>query len=189
MLSLHTRPVRLLQINWQIFYYSFDTPVGIVRPFNTFGPRQSARAFIPTVISQILNKQKEIVLGNMNITRDFTFVSDTVKGFELALRSQSIVGKTVNLGTGLEVNLVDLVKLISELLGTEVVVIQDPQRSRPKSSEVERLCASNSLAKEVLGWKPEFSGHKNLAVAISKTIDWFRREDNLRRYKPEIYVR
>ena len=187
MLSLHTRPVRLLQINWPNLL-PFCAPVGIVRR-STRLDRQSARAFIPTVISQILNKQKEIVLGNMNITRDFTFVSDTVKGFELALRSQSIVGKTVNLGTGLEVNLADLVKLISELLGAEVVVIQDPQRSRPKSSEVERLCASNSLAKEVLGWKPEFSGHENLAVAISKTIDWFRREDNLRRYKPEIYVR
>lgn len=169
------------------FYSSFNTPVCIIRPFNTYGPRQSARAVIPTVITQILNGESHIKLGAIHPTRDFNFVSDTVNGFIAALRSDAGIGEVINIGSSYEVSIGDTVKLIAELIGKKVVISLDEQRIRPEKSEVERLFSDNRKAKELLQWEPIFTGIEGLKNGLYKTIEWFSEPENLIKYKSEIY--
>jgi dTDP-glucose 4,6-dehydratase len=150
------------------FHLSFDTPVVTVRPFNTFGPRQSARAVIPTILSQILTSG-EVKLGSLTPTRDLNFVDNTVDGFVKAGLSPQAVGQTINLGSGREISIADLASLIAKIVGKEVPIIQDEQRLRPSKSEVERLLADNTLATELLSWSPNIF----LETGLERTIDWF----------------
>jgi NAD dependent epimerase/dehydratase len=163
------------------YYTSFDIPVTVVRPFNTYGPRQSARAIIPTIISQILSGFKTIKLGNLTPTRDLNFVEDTANGFITVGLHEKSVGKTLNLGTGKEISIGDLAKKIISLTGKEVEVIQDTSRLRPSKSEVERLLSDPSQAMELTGWRPE----NTLSEGLQKTIEWI--QANLSEFKPEIY--
>ena len=169
------------------FHRSFDTPVTIVRPFNTYGPRQSARAVIPTVISQIASKQKKIELGALFPTRDFTYVSDTVNGFISTLETNDIQGETMNLGNNFEISIGELVKKIIRLMGADIKIITDPKRLRPDKSEVDRLLSDNSKAKSLTGWNPAFADEKGLERGLKKTIDWFTNPRNLAMYKSDIY--
>jgi len=162
------------------FHLSFGVPVVTVRPFNTFGPRQSARAVIPTIITQCL-KGNEVRLGSLHPTRDLNFVSNTVGGFLRAALVPEAIGQTVNLGSGREISIGDLALLIAKLIGKEVAITSDAQRVRPKGSEVERLLADNTRARELLGWTPEVS----LEDGLVRTIDWMRQ--HLERYRPGVY--
>lgn len=163
------------------FYLSFGLPVVIVRPFNTFGPRQSARAVIPTIISQCLTGQT-VRLGKLSPTRDLNYVANTVEGFMLSASAPDAVGKTVNLGSGKEISVEDLAQLISRIVGHPISIKTEEQRLRPGKSEVERLMADHRLAKEILGWEPRIS----LEQGLKMTIEWFT--DNLHRYRPDIYT-
>jgi NAD dependent epimerase/dehydratase len=162
------------------FYCAFNLPVVTLRPFNTYGPRQSARAIIPTIITQAL-KHKVLQLGNLDGTRDFTYVSDTVDGFLCAAEIPGIEGDTFNLGTGVEIRISDLVNEILSILGKQLKIKQDPARLRPEKSEVQRLLSDNSLARERLGWAPQVS----LRDGLSNTISWI--SENLDLYHPEAY--
>jgi dTDP-glucose 4,6-dehydratase len=163
------------------FHLSFGVPVVTVRPFNTFGPRQSARAVIPTIISQCL-RGETVRLGNLNPTRDMNFVSNTVAGFMLAAETPAAIGKTINLGTGRETSIGDLARLIRQLVGQSVEIITDEARLRPNNSEVERLLADTNLAQSLLGWKPEIT----LEDGLGLTIDWLRQ--HLEMYRPGVYA-
>ncbi len=163
------------------FHLSFEVPVVTVRPFNTFGPRQSARAIIPTIISQVMVGQS-VRLGSTTPTRDLNFVSNTVDGFVKAAVVPEAIGKTVNLGSGREISVGDLAHLIARLMGQEIEVECDQQRLRPSGSEVERLLADNSLARTLLGWEPEV----DLEQGLLQTIDWM--SQYLERYRPGVYV-
>lgn len=169
------------------YYYSFQTPVTTIRPFNTFGPRQSLRAVIPTVIAQVVQGAKEIKLGALTPTRDFTYVMDTAKGFLRALQAPNIAGKTINLGVNYDISIGDLIDTILGLMQKDVTVILDEQRIRPKKSEVQRLCSDNRLAKTLLGWEPELAGIEGLKQGLEKTIQWFTQAENLKMYKSGIY--
>ena len=149
------------------FYLSFETPVTTVRPFNTYGPRQSARAVIPTIISQMLTRDR-IKLGSLTPTRDFNYVGDTARGFIMAAENDSTLGEVVNLGTGKEISIGELVDVIKELVGRDVEIVTDDQRVRPEGSEVMRLIADNRKAKELMGWEPEVS----IREGLQNTIDW-----------------
>ena len=164
----------------EAFYRSFDVQVATVRPFNTFGPRQSARAVIPTIITQCL-KQGEVHLGSLTPTRDMNFVANTVDGFVMAAQSPEVVGRTVNLGSGREISIGDLAALIARLTGIDFEVESEASRLRPEKSEVNRLLADHSLATELMGWTPRFT----LEEGLEKTIAWMR--DNLDRYRPNEY--
>ena len=169
------------------FYSSFDTPVVILRPFNTYGPRQSARAVIPTVITQILNGKKKIKLGSTSPTRDFNYVKDIVSGFCAALVSEDGLGEVINLGSNFEVSIGDTARLIMELMGAKIEIELDNKRVRPKDSEVERLWADNSKARKILGWEPNFSGDEGFRQGLHETINWFKQPSNSVNYKPGIY--
>ncbi|HTP64920.1 MAG TPA: NAD-dependent 4,6-dehydratase LegB [Geobacteraceae bacterium] len=169
------------------FYFSFGIPVTIVRPFNTYGPRQSARAVIPTIISQIANGARSIKLGSLDPTRDFSYVMDTVNGFISALESDAGTGEVINLGSNFEISIGDTAKLIAELMGTAIKVETDEDRMRPAKSEVERLWADNSKAFRLLGWQPRFSGLDGLARGLTDTIEWFLEPANLGSYKADRY--
>jgi len=169
------------------FYSSFDLPVVILRPFNTYGPRQSARAVIPTIITQIANGQKEIKLGTVSPTRDFNYVKDTVDGFVATLNSKNGLGEVINLGSNFEISIKETVELIAEIMGVTISITQDGDRLRPPSSEVERLWADNSKAKEILNWKPRFAGRDGLKSGLEQTIVWFSHPENLSGYKSGIY--
>lgn len=169
------------------FQRSFGTPVSVVRPFNTFGPRQSARAVIPTVITQIANGERHLKLGSLHPTRDFNYVADTARGFIAALRSERALGEVINLGSNYEISIGDTVQLIAERMGVEIEIVSDAQRTRPRDSEVERLWASNAKAAELLDWRPQFGGLDGFARGLDLTIDWFGRPENLARYKHGIY--
>ncbi len=169
------------------FYNSFETPVTIVRPFNTYGPRQSARAVIPTVITQIANGDKNIKLGSLSPTRDFNYVADTVSGFIAAAESEESLGETINLGSNFEVSIGDTVGLIAELMQQDITIETEELRTRPKNSEVERLWADNSKAKELLGWEPQHHGIEGLRNGLTKTVEWFSDPNNLSAYKANIY--
>lgn len=169
------------------YYNSFDTPVAIIRPFNTYGPRQSARAVIPTIISQIAGGQREIKLGALTPTRDFNYVADTVAGFVSVLESEQSVGQVINIGSNYEISIGDLVKIIADVMAVEVDIIADEQRIRPENSEVERLWSENKKAKELMGWVPEFSGIDGLRRGLAETVEWFTKKYNLEQYKTEVY--
>ena len=169
------------------FFSSFNLPVVTIRPFNTFGPRQSARAVIPTIITQIANGRKKIKLGALTPTRDFNYVKDTVAGYLSVLNSEQGLGEVVNLGTNYEISIGKTVELIADLMGKRIEIISDEVRIRPKGSEVERLCADNTKAKELFGWKPKYAGPEGLKHGIEETVKWFSEENHLRVYKSEIY--
>ena len=169
------------------FYSSFNLPVVTLRPFNTYGPRQSARAVIPTIITQIANGNSQIKLGSVTPTRDFNFISDTVKGFISALSSKSGVGEVINLGSNFEISIQDIASLIGEIMNQEIKVIDSDERIRPENSEVNRLWADNSKAKELLSWKPEYASLNGLKKGLEETVNWFKKPNNLNLYKSEIY--
>jgi len=169
------------------FYTSFETPVSIVRPFNTYGPRQSARAVIPTIITQIANGAKKIKLGAVSPTRDFNYVTDTVAGFIAALRSERAIGEVINLGSNFEISIGDTARAIAEVMETEIEIVTDEIRLSPEKSEVERLWASNEKAHHLLDWKPQYAGADGFRRGLKETADWFRNPTCLSMYKPEIY--
>jgi NAD dependent epimerase/dehydratase len=169
------------------FERSFGTPVTVVRPFNTYGPRQSARAVIPTIITQIAAGQRTIKLGSVHPTRDFSFVADTVGGFVAALETRAGIGEVVNIGSGFEISIGDTARLIAELMNVNIDIQQDDVRVRPERSEVDRLWASNSKAQRLLGWSPRFGGLDGLREGLGQTISWFARSENLSRYRANTY--
>lgn len=169
------------------FYSSFNLPVVIARPFNTYGPRQSARAVIPTIITQIANGKKEIKLGAVSPTRDFNFVKDTVSGFIAALESTNSLGEVINFGSNFEISIGDTVQLIGEIMNKEIEIISDEIRMRPKNSEVERLWADNSKAKRLLNWQPSFDGRGGFKRGLEETAEWFLNPSNLAAYKADLY--
>jgi dTDP-glucose 4,6-dehydratase len=163
-------------------------PVIIVRPFNTYGPRQSARAVIPTIITQIAAGAKTINLGSTSPTRDFSFVADTVDGFVSALENGSPFGQIINLGSNFEISIGDVVDIISKEMHSEIGINRDDIRLRPSKSEVERLWADNSKAQLVLNWKPKYSGAKGFQQGIQETVKWFTNPRNLELYKSNLYT-
>jgi NAD dependent epimerase/dehydratase len=169
------------------FYASFGLPVVIARPFNTYGPRQSARAVIPTIISQIVNGRRQIKLGAISPTRDFNYVQDTVNGFIAALNSDQGLGEVVNFGSNFEISIGDTVGLIAEVMGVEIQIITDKARLRPDNSEVERLWADNGKAQLLFGWQPSYSGRDGFKRGLSETAEWFKEPNNLRGYKADAY--
>jgi NAD dependent epimerase/dehydratase len=169
------------------FYSSFNLPVTIIRPFNTYGPRQSARAVIPTIITQIAKGQQEIKLGSISPTRDFNYVMDTVGGFIAAMKSENGIGEVINVGSNFEISIGDTVKLIADVMGIKVEILTDEVRFRPENSEVERLWADNSKANKLLTWKPKYGGLEGFRRGLTETIDWFLQSENLKSYKANVY--
>ena len=169
------------------FFYSFGVPVAIIRPFNTYGPRQSARAVIPTIITQIADGKLKIKLGALSPTRDFNFVLDTVKGFVAVAVSEKSVGEVINIGSGFEVSIGDTAKLIAEVMKVDIEIISDEERLRPEKSEVNRLLADNNKAKTLLNWTPEFGGVEGFKRGLEKTAQWFSDSNNRKMYKSDIY--
>ncbi|QDT03507.1 dTDP-glucose 4,6-dehydratase [Rubripirellula lacrimiformis] len=169
------------------YFRSFDTPVTVVRPFNTYGPRQSARAVIPTVIAQVAAGATKLKMGDLTPTRDFNYVADTAAGFEAILRSENTNGEVINLGTGYEISVADTLAMICELMSVEVEIEQEQQRIRPEKSEVFRLCADASKAAKLTDWVPQYGDNDGLRRGLKQTIDWFRDASNLKLYKAGTY--
>ena len=169
------------------FYTSFNTPVAVLRPFNTYGPRQSARAVIPTIISQIASGKETIKLGALTPTRDFSFVEDTANGFIKAMECDAINGTVTNVGSGFEISVLQTAELIAELMGKKVHFELDTDRLRPEKSEVERLFASYEKAKRIMNWEPAYGGLEGFKKGLQKTINWFTIPENLARYKTDTY--
>lgn len=167
------------------FYNAFNLPVVIARPFNTYGPRQSARAIIPTIITQIANGAKEIKVGDLTPTRDFNYVKDTCSGFLALAKAVNVEGEEINISTNTEISMNDTLKLIAKLMQSDVKWIQDPERIRPQNSEVFRLWGDNTKIKKLTGWSPSFS----IEDGLKETIDWFKDKNNLLKYKSNIYNR
>lgn len=169
------------------FERSFGTPVTVVRPFNTYGPRQSARAVIPTIITQVAAGQGAIKLGSVLPTRDFNFVADTVDGFMAALETKGGIGEVINIGSGFEISIGDVARMIAGIMGAKLEIQEDAARLRPERSEVDRLWASNSKAQQLLGWSPRFGGVEGLRKGLEQTISWFNKSENLSQYRTNIY--
>lgn len=165
------------------FYNAFDLPVTVARPFNTYGPRQSARAVIPTIISQIANGKKKIQLGDVTPTRDFNYVTDTCRGFLALARCDKAIGETVNIGSNFEISVGDTLKLIREIMQSDVEFLTDEQRLRPGKSEVFRLWCDNTKIHELTGFKPDI----NIRDGLKATVEWFTHPENLAKYKANIY--
>ena len=169
------------------FFASFGLPVVIARPFNTYGPRQSARAVIPTIIAQIASGKRQIQLGAVSPTRDFNFVLDTVGGFIAALNSEVGIGEVVNFGSNFEISIGDTAQLIAEAMNAEIEIITDDNRLRPLNSEVERLWADNTKAYKLFNWKPRYGGRDGFKRGLAETAEWFACAENLRGYKADLY--
>ncbi|MQY80068.1 MAG: SDR family NAD(P)-dependent oxidoreductase [Bacteroidetes bacterium] len=165
------------------FYHSFNLPLTIARPFNTYGPRQSARAVIPTIITQILSGEKEIKLGDTTPTRDFSYVKDTCKGLLILGRGDNTIGETYNIGSNKEYSIKETFELIRRIIGRDVELVQQTQRIRPKKSEVYRLLANTEKITKLTGYKPDYTFEKGLRI----TIEWFSKKENLKKYKANIY--
>ncbi len=165
------------------FHNAFETPVTVVRPFNTYGPRQSARAIIPSIITQIANGEREIKVGDLTPTRDFNYVEDTAAGFIALAKCPESIGKEINIATGREVSMAHTLQTIARLMGADVKWVTDPQRLRPGGSEVFRLLGDNSLITSMTDWRP----HYTLEEGLQKTIGWFTDSSNLKKYKSGIY--
>jgi NAD dependent epimerase/dehydratase len=165
------------------FYLTYDLPLTIVRPFNTYGPRQSARAIIPTIISQLISGYKKIYVGDLSPTRDFTFVKDTCKGFWEISNCNKAIGQEINISSNYEVSIKDLIDNILKILNIEVSIVQEKTRLRPQKSEVTRLWGDNTKIKKLTGFSPDYSLEKGLR----ETIEWFKVPSNLIKYKPDIY--
>lgn len=170
------------------YHKSFGVPVAVARPFNTYGPRQSARAVIPTVISQIANGVRRIKLGALHPSRDFTFVADTARGLIAVHDSAKSVGEVINLGTGFEIAIGDLAKLIADTMGAKIEFETEDARLRPPASEVERLCAAVAKAERLLGWKPQMQGIEGLRQGLAATVKWFADAKNRERYRSGRYT-
>lgn len=169
------------------FYTSFDLPVVIARPFNTYGPRQSARAVIPTIITQIANGVRQLKLGALSPTRDFNFVKDTVAGFIAAMEAKQGLGEVINFGSNFEISIGETVSMIAEVMNTSVEIATDEVRLRPGNSEVERLWADNAKARKLFGWSPAYGGLEGLRRGLAETVDWFVNPINLQAYKADRY--
>jgi len=165
------------------FYNAFGLPVAIARPFNTYGPRQSARAIIPTIITQIAGGMKEIKLGDLTPTRDFNYVKDTARGFLALAECDETIGKEINIASSTEISMADTLNMIKEIMQSDVRFITDEQRLRPKDSEVFRLKGDNKLIKQLTGWQPEYS----LEQGLKETITWIKNPENLKKYKAGVY--
>jgi NAD dependent epimerase/dehydratase len=165
------------------FFNAFELPLTIARPFNTYGPRQSARAVIPTIISQIANGKKKIKLGDVTPTRDFNYVADTCRGFLELARCDKAIGETVNIGSNFEISVGDTLNLIRELMNSDVEFLVDDQRLRPEKSEVFRLWCDNTKIRDLTGFEPTY----NIREGLKATVDWFTRAENLAKYKANIY--
>ena len=165
------------------YYNSFDLPVTTVRPFNTFGPRQSARAIIPSIIIQIASGAKEIKLGDLRPTRDFNYVKDLARGYLAIAASNETIGKEINVASNNEISIADTLDLIIELMGSDVKILTDKQRLRPERSEVFRLWGDNSLVRSLTDWQPEYT----MEAGLRETINWFSKPENLNMYKSDIY--
>ncbi|XQW85820.1 NAD-dependent 4,6-dehydratase LegB [Thalassotalea piscium] len=165
------------------YFNAFDLPLTIVRPFNTYGPRQSARAVIPTIITQIANGQKQIELGDVSPTRDFNYVSDTCRGFLALAQSDKTIGKTINIGSNFEISVGDTLNLIKDIMQSDVEFVVDQKRIRPDKSEVFRLWCDNSKINELTGFTPEI----DIKTGLTKTVEWFSKANNLAKYKHGIY--
>ena len=161
------------------YYHSFDLPISIIRPFNTYGPRQSTRAIIPTIITQILKGKKVIELGSLFPSRDFTYVLDLCEAYVKMCKNDNIEGEIINVGSSNEISIKDLANLIKELMDSDIEIISTDKRKRPEKSEVSRLFADSSKARELIDWKPK----KSLREGLELTIEWFSKEENLKRYK------
>ncbi len=171
------------------FYRSFETPVTILRPFNTYGPRQSARAVIPTIITQIASGMCEIKLGALSPTRDFTHVSDTVRAFVAMLEADAdkVLGEVINGGIGFEISIGDTAQLIAEAMGQNIQIVCDSERLRPEKSEVNRLFADSTRLRTLTPWKPMYDGRDGFKAGLKNTIEWFNNLDNRKNYKSGIY--
>lgn len=167
------------------FHNAFSLPVTVVRPFNTYGPRQSARAIIPTIISQIASGMRNIMVGDLTPTRDFNYVADTCAGFIALAKSPDTIGKEINIATGREVSMQQTLDTIASLMNADINWQRDPARIRPASSEVFRLLGDNTLITSLTDWRPKFT----LEEGLQRTIQWFTNPENLKKYKPEIYNR
>lgn len=169
------------------FHKSFGTPVTVLRPFNTYGPRQSARAVIPTIITQIASGKRRIQLGSVHPTRDFNYVADTVAGFMASLDKDDAVGEVINIGSDYEISIGDTAHAIAEIMSVQIEIETDQQRLRPQLSEVERLWASNKKAKRLLGWTPRYGGAEGLRRGLTETVAWFKEPARLAAYKADVY--
>ena len=169
------------------FYCSFGTPVVVVRPFNTYGPRQSARAVIPTIITQIANGHQEIKLGALYPTRDFSYIDDTIGGFLAAMRCPAAVGEVINLGSNFEISIEQTAQSIADVMRKKIKITADQQRARPLYSEVERLFACNQKAQKMMDWRPKYAGLHGFELGLEKTVEWFLEPANLTKYNSEIY--
>ena len=171
------------------FFSSFDLPVSICRPFNTYGPRQSLRAVIPTIIVQLINGVKKIKLGNINTTRDFNFVKDTVSGFIAIMQNDKNAGEIFNIGSNYEIAICDVLELIAKKMNLDIGVQIEQDRTRPKKSEVERLWADNSKALKELDWAPKYSKLLGFERGIDETINWFNKSENINKFIDTGYVK
>tara|TARA_Y100000389_G_C17467526_1_gene526990 strand:- start:3227 stop:4240 length:1014 start_codon:yes stop_codon:yes gene_type:complete len=169
------------------YYSTFGLPVSTIRPFNTYGPRQSSRAIIPTIITQLLSGNHTIKLGSLNPTRDFCFVEDTVSGFLSVASTKKSIGEVINIGSGYEISIKDLVSMIGDIMDVKITIKSDKNRIRPKDGEVDRLRANINKAKKILKWEPEYKGKIGLKNGLEKTIEWFKDDENNKQYKTNIY--
>lgn len=169
------------------FFASFALPVVILRPFNTYGPRQSARAVIPTIISQIATGRKQISLGAVSPTRDFNYVKDTVNAFVTVLESDKGLGEVINFGSNFEISIGETAELIADVMNASIEIVTDENRFRPANSEVERLWAENEKALRLFGWMPSYGGRDGFKAGLAETVEWFTHAENLRAYKADIY--
>jgi len=169
------------------YYRTFNLPIVILRPFNTFGPRQSLRAVIPTMILQTIKNNKNIKLGNLTTKRDFSYISDTVEGFHSCIGNKKCIGEVINLGTGLSLSMRKTLEIIQLKLGKKLNVEIEKKRLRPKKSEVTQLVSSNIKAKKILGWKPKFSNLNGFKRGLENTITWFKNPENIKYYKSNMY--
>jgi len=165
------------------FYNAFNLPVTVARPFNTYGPRQSARAVIPTIITQIANGVKEIKLGDTSPTRDFNYVEDICRGFLAIAENNQTIGETINIGSNSEISIGSALELIKELMKSDIRLVTDKERLRPEKSEVFRLCCDNTKIEKLTGFKPKI----DIKEGLQRTIDWFTQPNHLKHYKAEIY--
>ena len=169
------------------FHLAFGLPVTVARPFNTYGPRQSARAVIPTIITQIAAGSKKIKLGSLHPTRDFNYIKDIVNGFIAVAESEKSVGEVMNIGSNFEISIGETVNLVAEVMGIEIETDSDEVRLRPEKSEVERLWADNSKAKNLTGWEPLYAGKDGFRRGLFETVEWFTNPENLKNYKADLY--
>jgi NAD dependent epimerase/dehydratase len=169
------------------FYYSFSTPISIIRPFNTYGPRQSARAVIPTIITQIAQGERKIKLGALTPTRDFNYIRDTVRGFIEVAKSSATIGEVVNIGSDFEISIGEAAHMIADIMGVEIEIETETKRLRPEKSEVEHLRADITKARRLFGWKPDYGGKTGFKQGLQETAEWFSHLDHLKMYKADRY--